>query len=559
VRLADYNQPSELSNLNFSELKSFSQELRRYIIDTVLEVGGHFAANLGVIELTVCLIKHFDPNHHPVVWDVGHQSYPYKILTNRKAQLPSIRQIDGLSGFPKIEESPLDYFGTGHSSTSISAMMGLATANLLKGNTSTHIAVIGDGALSGGMSLEALNNLSDTKINALIIFNDNGMGIDPNGGAIHKQSETGIAQFFDFFGLDYQGPIDGHDIEKLESALIEQKGKTGVRLLHIKTVKGKGYKPAEEEQIKWHSAPKFVKIQTQKNSKSWHHEFGDIILKKAKEDEDILGITPAMPTSSGMIRAMEKFPDRFIDVNIAEQHALTFAAGIAASGKKPIVGIYSTFLQRAYDQLIHDIALQNLGVTLCIDRAGLVGEDGPTHHGVFDIPMILSVPNFTLYAPCTISELNFAIDRSLENNTPSAIRYPKGAVPTLELVPDEYQWLNTHPGANVLLITTGKATELAVNGYPDNSNVFDHLHVLKIKPWPEIKLTKQYTHVITVEDGQIQGGFGQYACAQLKTNGATQHLGIEDHFVVHGKNSELYEVCGFSSQAICKLLRELIT
>ena len=558
MRLADYKEPSELSNLSTTELKVFSDELRKYVIETVLEVGGHFAANLGVIELTVCLLKHFDPINHPVIWDVGHQTYPYKILTNRKTQLPSIRQLHGLSGFPKREEHALDYFGTGHSSTSISAMMGLATANQLKGNTSTHIAIIGDGALSGGMSLEALNNLSDTHINALIIFNDNGMGIDPNGGAIHKQSDTDVAQFFEFFGLEYQGPIDGHDIEKLETALKEQKQKTGIRLLHIKTVKGKGYKPAEEEQTKWHSAPKFVKIQTQKATKSWHHAFGDLILEKAEVNEDILGITPAMPTSSGMIKAMKKFPDRFFDVNIAEQHALTFAAGIATTGKKPIVGIYSTFLQRAYDQLIHDIALQNLGVTLCIDRAGLVGEDGPTHHGVFDIPMILSLPNFTLYAPCTISELKFSIDCSLESNRPNAIRYPKGAVPTIELVPKEYQWLNTDPQARVLLITTGKATELAVDGYPENTKAFDHLHILRIKPWPEVQLTKQYTHVITVEDGQIQGGFGQWASSQLKISTSTQHLGVKDHFVVHGKNSELYELCGYSSQAIRKLLTALI-
>ena len=560
MKLSEYKGPSDLQSLDLESLDILAGDLRKYLIETVLEVGGHFAANLGVVELTLSILKHFHPEKHPIVWDVGHQSYPYKVLTGRKDALKNIRQQNGIAGFPKRSENSLDYFGTGHSSTSLSAMLGIAAGHQLSGNENRHIAIIGDGALSGGMSMEALNNLIDLPINCLIVFNDNGMGIDPNGGAIDRQSDEKIAELFSFFGLTYNGPIDGHDLAELNETFLGLSKKKGKDVVHVKTIKGKGYKPAEEEQTKWHSTPKFVKIQPQTPSTTWHNAFGEMIYEMAKEHSEIVGITPAMPTSSGMIKAMRTFPDRFFDVNIAEQHALTFAAGLAAAGNKPFVAIYSTFLQRAYDQLIHDIAIQNLPVVLCIDRAGLVGEDGPTHHGVFDISMILAVPNFQLFAPATTEELKHALEIQINSNQPSAIRYPKGSVSSIELIPQTHQYLLKNPKSKVLMISTGKATELANLAYQEgvNTESLDHLHILQIKPFPSITFDKSYDCVVTVEDGQIQGGFGHYCLSKIPFTGRVIHLGIQDEFVPHGKNENLYEMCGYGSNSIKELLQTLL-
>lgn len=559
-----YQDPKDLSILNLNDLPQFCEDLRTYIIDTILNSGGHFAANLGVVELCVTLMKSYPVPQHRYIWDVGHQSYPFKILTHRKEQIKYIRTFEGISGFPKLTESPFDSFGTGHSSTAISAAMGMAWAQYDKpiSQQNTVISIVGDGALTGGMSFEALNNLKNNPLDILIVFNDNGMGIDPNAGAIHQANATELQSWFEFFGLHYNGPVNGHDVFALTTAIESIQKVKGPKLLHVKTIKGKGYSPAEMEQTKWHSAPKYVKVQPHSSPKrAWHEAFGDAILDMATKHPNIMGITPAMPSSSGLSKAINAFPERFVDVTIAEQHALTFAAGIAQAGKKPFVAIYSTFLQRAYDQFIHDIALQELPVTVCIDRAGLVGEDGPTHHGAFDLAFLLPIPNIQLWSPGNENELVFALNESLNHHQTICIRYPKGALPTIKTAFNQpLTWLKQNVDSRILCITTGKTTELLGEIEEHLEPLFvDWLHLARIKPLPPITNLDSYTHIITIEDGIITGGMGNYLKQEVgsQTTAKWQHLGIDDAFITHGNNSILYELAGYGPKAILKQLQLL--
>lgn len=556
-----FNKLDDLQLIEENELPLFCNDLRAYIIEEILKQGGHFAANLGVVELTVALLRKFSPKNHPYIWDVGHQSYPYKILTDRKNEISHIRSYSGISGFPKITESNYDFFGTGHSSTALSAAMGMAWSRKSETNDPV-IAIVGDGALTGGMTFEALNNIKNQHLNVIIIFNDNGMGIDPNAGAVHQASNEMLKQWFEFYGLNYQGPIDGHNLSELTNSLNILASLNGPQLLHVKTIKGKGYLPAESEQTKWHSTPKYVKVDPQKTAaKSWHQAFGDAMMDLAEKYPNIYGITPAMPSSSGLAPLLKKFPERFIDVTIAEQHALTFAAGIAASGKKPFVAIYSTFLQRAYDQFIHDIALQRLPVVLCIDRAGLVGEDGPTHHGVFDLAFLLPIPDVEIWSPATETELIHALEHAYIQQHPVCIRYPKGALPQLTTdFSKPFTWMHRSDNHNILCITTGKSTSI-LGEIAEHLKQLDvsWLHVQQVKPFPQIHDNSQYKHIITIEDGSIIGGMGNYIHqGKFLTADEWHFLGTPDRFIPHGSNQELYQEAGFSSMRILEKIQELM-
>ncbi len=576
--IPEFPSPEKIKSLDNSQLENVAFELRQFIIDSILLQGGHFAANLGVIELTVALLNQFDTLHQPVVWDVGHQCYPYKILTDRKQHFETIRMFNGISGFPKISESPFDHFGTGHSSTSISAIMGMATASKLQGINQPHIAIIGDGALTGGMALEAFNNILSSNLNIIIILNDNNIGIDPNTGAISQNLKNNqhIKDFFEWYGLEYHGPIDGHNIPTLIESFKKLKAQSTPRLLHIKTTKGKGYEPAEKEQTRWHSAPKYDKFQPEKPSqekpKKWSDIFGETLKYVMVSNEKIIGISPAMTSSCGMSGCMEAFPNRIFDVGISEQHALTFAAGAAKQGLLPVVNIYSTFLQRAYDQFIHDIALQNLPVLLCIDRAGLVGEDGPTHHGAFDISFLLPIPNIRIFCPNSIEELESAFNWYIQNQTPCAIRYPRGNVAqdTLpkNLISHSHLIANNAPKTpnigSIAIVTCGNATNWAINAFSDQSHV-DLIHFNQVKPLEKLDTLKQYSKIITIEDGSIIGGFGQYIKSQFDIqhpdftgNQHWFHKGIPDQFVTHGSPSELLQMLKLDKIGLNNFLDSII-
>lgn len=564
--LSNIKHPNQIQGLSEKQLSELADELREYIIETILLHGGHFAANLGVIELTVALLNQYNLNHDAIIWDVGHQSYPYKVLTQRKDKLHSIRNFEGISGFPKIEESAFDHFGTGHSSTAISAAMGMAMAAIIDNELEKNfIAVVGDGALTGGMSYEALNNLMDSNLNITIVLNDNQIGIDPNTGALNHHL-TGsnfleVQNWFEWFGLDYVGPIDGHNIKELTNAFISLKKIKGPKLLHVKTIKGKGYTAAEKEQTRYHSTNRYVKIQPNDiPSKKWQDVFGDILIEVAKKYEHVVGITPAMPSSCGMLNAMNLFPNRFFDVGISEQHAVTFAAGLATKGKIPIVNIYSTFLQRAYDQIVHDVALQNLPIIFCIDRAGLVGGDGPTHHGAFDISFLNCIPNLEIFAPINAQELCDAICYGIECNKPIAIRYPKGTLQECDwTLPPNNSNIYFPPKTDlnnqkIAIISTGQASNIALQAIEDGDLNVDFLHFSQIKPLPTIELT-QYTTVITIEDGTINGGFGQALETNHSFEGQWIHLGIPDKFITHGSNEILYEIAGYGVNSIIKTVQ----
>ncbi|MEY4002302.1 MAG: 1-deoxy-D-xylulose-5-phosphate synthase [Bacteroidota bacterium] len=566
------NSAEDVSLLGTEDLLALSHECRQFLIDTILKHGGHFAGNLGVVELTVALLKVFNPADDPIIWDVGHQSYAYKVLTGRREHLKSIRSYGGIAGFPKRGENPADHFGTGHSSTAISAALGMAMASKIIGNdNNTHIAIVGDGALSGGMSFEALNNAAASKPNLLIIINDNQISIDAGTGAMNEHLaniQPGEPNLFTALNLDYHGPIDGHDLPLMLEKLQHLKSLKHPRVLHIKTTKGKGHAPAEAEQTKWHSTGKFVKIEARqsKESSKWHEVAGQCMLDIAKQHRHVAGITPAMPSGSGLVNCFQTYPDRFFDTGIAEQHAVTFAAGLAASGIKPFLFIYSTFLQRGYDQVIHDIALQNLPVVICIDRAGLVGEDGPTHHGAFDIPMLRCIPGLTILAPATATELYAMMQQAVYAEHPIVIRYPKGPVPELSWEFHREEML-THPGLclkegeHTAVISTGNATALAHEAFNINDTPAAHYHFPAIHPLRGdlfAQIGQHYAQIITVEDGCIAGGFGESVSQYLYQQGFTgkiTHLGIPDAFITHGSNDILYDECGYSPEKIAKAIQ----
>ena len=567
--LEHINLPKDLRQLKPDDLPQLAQELRRFIINIVATKEGHLGASLGVVELTIALHYVFNTPKDELIWDVGHQAYGHKILTGRKDVFETNRQLGGISGFPKRSESEYDSFGVGHSSTSISAALGMAIASQLKGEDKQHIAVIGDASIASGMAFEGLNHAGVTDANLLVILNDNAIGIDPSVGAL-KQYLTNVKKgtekqdnIFEALNFNYSGPIDGHDLPLLLSELKRLKTVKGPKFLHLITTKGKGLKQAELDQVKYHAPGKFDAKTGELIAKSgpslppkFQDVFGETIVELALKNDKIVGITPAMPTGSSLKYMMETLPKRAFDVGIAEQHAVTLAAGMATQGLIPFCNIYSTFLQRAYDQIIYDVALQNLPVIFCLDRAGLVGEDGATHHGVFDLAYLNCIPNLVIFAPSNAIALrNIMYTAQLGINFPMAIRYPRGRGHLLDWKkPFEKieigKGICLKEGTDIAILSIGtllKNVEDAVDllNQPDSIGYYDMQFV---KPLDEALLHEifsSYKAIITIEDGTIVGGFGASILAFANTNNYKQTivtLGIEDQFIEHGTVNELQQL-----------------
>ena len=581
------SNPEDLRKLNRTQLPQLAKELRDFIIDIVSTKEGHLGASLGIVELTIALHYLFDTPNDLLVWDVGHQAYGHKILTGRKETFHTNRQFGGIAGFPTRKESNFDAFGVGHSSTSISAALGMAIASNLKGETKKqHIAVIGDASIASGMAFEALNHAGVSNANLLIILNDNAIGIDPSVGALKEYltkvktdrklaAQNNIIKALNF---DYSGPIDGHNLPKILSELERLKSVKGPKFLHIITTKGKGLQQAEEDQVTYHAPGKFDKISGERIKKEaslytkYQDVFGKTLVELAEKNDKIVGITPAMLTGSSLKFMLEKFPERTFDVGIAEQHAVTLAAGMVTQGLIPFCNIYSTFLQRAYDQVIHDVALQNLPVIFCLDRAGLVGEDGATHHGVFDLAYLRCIPNLIIFAPRNEIELRnilFTAQKGLKN--PIAIRYPRGTGKLLEWQKSfEDIEIGTGTcltkGSNVAILTIGTIAENVINALEliSETNIFSHYDMRFVKPLDKNLLEEifaNHTFIITVEDGVLKGGFGssilEFAAEnnyphQIKT------LGIPDIFIEHGTVSQLQHIIGLDPKSLSNLLNSYV-
>lgn len=574
--------PSDLRKLNVNQLPQLAQELRDFIIDIVSVKEGHLGASLGVVELTIALHYVFHTPEDLLVWDVGHQAYGHKILTGRKSVFHTNRQLNGISGFPKRSESDYDTFGVGHSSTSISAALGMAIASQLKGENKHHIAVIGDASIASGMAFEGLNHAGVTDANLLVILNDNAIGIDPSVGAlknyltaVKEGKNPKVNNMIKSLNFDYSGPIDGHDIFALISELERLKKVKGPKFLHVITTKGKGLQKAEEDQVKYHAPGKFDKITGEIHLKEESHlppkfqdVFGLTLVELAKQNEKIIGITPAMPTGSSLKFMMDIFPERAFDVGIAEQHAVTLSAGMATQGMVVFCNIYSTFLQRAYDQVIHDVALQNLPVIFCLDRAGLVGEDGATHHGVFDLAYLRCIPNMIIFSPRNEIELrNILYTAQLGLNHPIAIRYPRGRG---EIVDWQKPFQKIEIGKATLL-KKGSKTAILSNGFIgrnvtlaiteiSNATLFSHYDFSFVKPLDEELLHsifKEYENIVTIEDGTIIGGFGS-AIAEFKSKykykNDVQILGIPDQFIEQGTVEELQRFSEISVENLIVVL-----
>lgn len=585
--LENINTPLDLRDLKEEELTQLAQELRRFIIDIVATKEGHLGASLGVVELTIALHYIFNTPKDLLVWDVGHQAYGHKILTGRRDNFETNRQLNGLSGFPKREESEYDTFGVGHSSTSISAALGMAIASNLKGETEKqHIAVIGDASIASGMAFEGLNHAGVTKANLLVILNDNAIGIDPSVGALkeyltkarvgYKPSRDNIIEALNF---KYFGPVDGHDLKGLLKVLEEMKAIKGPTFLHVITKKGKGLKKAEEDQVKYHAPGKFepntgelLKYDTDGLPLKYQDVFGLSLVELAEKNEKIIGITPAMPTGSSLKYMMKTFPERAFDVGIAEQHAVTLSAGMATQGFVVYCAIYSTFLQRAYDQLIHDVALQKLPVIFCLDRAGLVGEDGATHHGVFDIAYARCIPNLMIAAPANEVELrNLLYTAQLGLDAPLIIRYPRGRGVLNEWkLPFEKVKIGKgeciKEGSDLAVLSIGNMAgnvETAIKQLLSPGKVA-HYDMKFVKPIDEELLKgifKKYSKIITVEDGVKKGGFGsvilEYA-ASLGYKGDIEILGVPDEFIEQGSVDQLQEICGIHVEGIQEKIKSMI-
>jgi 1-deoxy-D-xylulose-5-phosphate synthase len=579
--LTQVNSPHDLKKLSLGVLPQLCQELRRSIIDTVATKGGHLGANLGTIELTVAIHYVFDLPYDKLVWDVGHQSYAHKILTGRRHNFDTIRQWGGLSGFPKRDESIYDDFGTGHSSTSISAVLGMAVASSHKALMRNHIAVIGDGAMTGGMAFEALNHLGDTDQNVLVILNDNNMSIDPNVGALRhhlSQSKTNTSKsIFEHLNINYQGPIDGHQVIKLVEVLEELKYVTGPRLLHCLTMKGKGFEPAEKSQTRWHAPGKFDSTtgEIKKNTfvtpqpLKYQDVFGKTILELAQLNPYIVGVSPAMLSGGSLSIMKETMPDRVFDVGIAEQHAVTFSAGMATQGLTVFCNIYSSFLQRAYDQVIHDVCLQKLPVVFCIDRAGLVGSDGPTHHGLYDIAFLRCIPNMIVAAPINEIELRnlmftAQLSKIQENHKAFAIRYPRGEgrlvnwqQPFEEIAIGRGQILKEGHQIIILSIgTIGNVAAEAIESLALEGIKIGHFDMRFVSPI-DIDLihhaAQQYEIIITIEDGTLPGGFGSAvseALHLLNYHNRLVCMGVPNEIIHHGEPHQQFDYCELSSKHI---------
>jgi 1-deoxy-D-xylulose-5-phosphate synthase len=572
--LQNIQLPADLKKLDENQLPALTTELRQYLIDTISVYGGHFAANLGVVELTVALHYVLNTPDDKLVWDVGHQAYAHKILTGRRDNFQTNRLLGGVSGFPKIAESEYDAFGTGHSSTSVSAVLGMAIASKLLGEKRHHVAVIGDGALTGGLAFEALNHAGAENADILVILNDNSISIDANTVAIHEYKK-----YFESLKFNYYGPVNGHDTLGLVSQIKEALNHPGPKLLHCHTVKGKGFEPAEKEQTKWHAPGVFDKISGQIEKKpvngpqpaKYQDVFGNTLLELAKLNPKIVGITPAMPSGSSMNIMMEVLPDRAFDVGIAEQHAVTFSAGLATQGLVPFCNIYSTFMQRAYDQVIHDVCVQNLPVIFCLDRAGLAGADGPTHHGAFDLAFMRCLPNMIVAAPMNEEELrNLMYTAQLNPKHPFTIRYPRGngelpnwQTPFAAIEVGKGRVVNEGNDIAVLSVgTVGNMVQTAIKNIDGKVSVA-HYDMRFVKPIDEgllHQIAQKFTKIITVEDGCLQGGFGSAVLEFMADNGyspAIKRLGIPDNFITQGTQKELYRICGYDAEGIEKTILEL--
>ena len=624
--MANIDSPADLRKLNKSQLVQVSSELRQFIVDNVSVYGGHFGASLGVAEMTVALHYVFNTPEDQLVWDVGHQAYGHKILTGRKEKFYTNRLYNGLSGFPKRKESEYDTFGVGHSSTSISAALGMAVASKYRGDENKqHIAVIGDGAMTGGIAFEAMNQAGVTNTNLLIILNDNCMSIDPNVGAlkdyltdittsqaynkvrdevwnllgkmsrfgsnareIASKVETSIKSFlikpsnlFESLNLRYFGPIDGHDVNHMVSIFDDLKKIPGPKLLHCVTVKGKGYKPAEKDQTKWHAPGKFDKVTGEirktvpdaAEPPKYQQVFGETIVELAKKNDKIMGITPAMPSGSSLNIMMKEMPDRAFDVDIAEQHAVTFSAGLATQGLVPFCNIYSTFMQRGYDQVIHDVCIQNLHVVFCLDRAGFAGADGPTHHGAYDLAYMRCIPNMVVSAPMNEAELrNLMYTAQLPREGAFSIRYPRGkGVMTDWKTPLEEIEVGTGrvitEGEELAILTIGHVGNYAaqVTKQLTGQGIHPgHYDMRFVKPLDEALLHKifsKYKKIITVEDGCLMGGFGSAVLEFMSENNyhaQVKRLGIPDRIVEHGEQIQLQNECGFGPDGIAAAVKEML-
>lgn len=629
--LSQIETPDDLRRLDTAQLPQVSQELRQYIIDLVSVYGGHFGASLGVVELTVALHYVFNTPQDQLVWDVGHQAYGHKILTGRRDNFHTNRLYGGLSGFPKRKESKYDAFGVGHSSTSISAALGMAVGAKLKGAENQHsIAVIGDGAMTGGMAFEAMNHAGGLKnTNMLIILNDNCMSIDPNVGALKEyltdittshtynrvkdevwnllgkmshfgksarevvaRVEDGLkatllrqSNLFESLNLRYFGPIDGHDVDHLVHVLNDLKNIPGPKLLHCVTVKGKGFAPAEKDQTKWHAPGKFDKITGEIFKKipdkpqppKYQDVFGNTLVELAEQNPKIVGVTPAMPSGSSMNIMMKAMPDRAFDVGIAEQHAVTFSAGMATQGAVVFCNIYSTFMQRAYDQVIHDVCIQELPVVFCLDRAGFAGADGPTHHGAYDIAFMRCIPNMIVATPMNEQELRnlmftAQLDATQRGKQAFTIRYPRGegVMPQWQTPLEKIeigQGRKVRDGEDVAILTVGHIGNYAVKScemLEKEGISAAHYDLRFVKPLDEELLHEvfqKFDKVITVEDGCIQGGMGSAVLEFMADHGYAarlKRLGIPDRIVEHGEQIELHRECGFDAEGIVQTAREII-
>lgn len=583
-RFKRIQSPKELRKLSPDLLKYFSDELRKEIIHTLSSGEGHLGSSLGAVELSVALHYCFDTPSDVLIWDVGHQAYVHKMLTGRRNSFKSIRKKNGISGFPKREESEYDTFGTGHAGTAISAVLGMAISAKLQNKKRHHIAIVGDASIVNGMAFEALNHLGTTKANVLIILNDNSMGIDPSVGAFKnyltdiKKGNSKVPDFFQSLNLKYEGPIDGHNLESLISSFHQQKKKSGPRILHVITTKGKGLPSAEKEKVIYHAPGKFDPVTGKLNPSPEHKKIkfqnivGETLLNLAKKNKKIIAITPAMPTGSGLVNMMNKLPNQCIDVGIAEQHAVTLSAGMATQGMIPFCVIYSTFLQRAYDQIIHDVALQKLPVIFCIDRAGIVGHDGPTHHGVFDIAYLRGIPNIQIVAPRNAKILqNLIYTVQMGVKSPLAIRYPRGFSELNEISFDfkKIKWgqgKQLKKGGTIAILTIGTLAEkidLAMLKV-ENSKAFAHFDLCFIKPLDEVllhKIFKTYKAVIVFEEGIKKGGVGSAVLEFAAQNGYSIPIkteGIDDRFVSHGKTFDLLNEIGLDAETISNKLNLLL-
>ncbi|OUS01378.1 1-deoxy-D-xylulose-5-phosphate synthase [Flavobacteriales bacterium 33_180_T64] len=585
-RLLDHiNFPKDLRQLNSNELPQLAKELREFIITIVATKEGHLGASLGVVELTLALHFVFDTPKDILVWDVGHQAYGHKILTGRKDNFHTNRQQGGISGFPKRDESDYDAFGVGHSSTSISAALGMAIASQLKGEDKQHIAIIGDASIASGMAFEGLNHAGVTNANLLVILNDNAIGIDPSVGAL-KQYLTNVKKgkekqdnIFEALNFDYSGPVDGHDLPALIAELERLKTVKGPKFLHVITTKGKGLKQAEDDQVKYHAPGKFnaktgdlFPKEAIEQAPKFQDVFGYTIVELAKTNPNIVGITPAMPTGSSLKYMMEQIPERAFDVGIAEQHAVTLAAGMVTQGLVPFCNIYSTFLQRAYDQLIHDVALQDLPVIFCLDRAGLVGEDGATHHGIFDLAYLRCIPNMIIFAPRNEIELrNIMYTAQLGLNHPIAIRYPRGRG---HIIDWKLPFSTIEIGKGIQLKKGKKIAILSIGTIANNikeailscntPEMISHYDMRFIKPIDETLLHsifKTHEYIITVEDGTITGGFGSAIlefASNYDYNIPLKTLGIPDNFIEHASIKQQHQSIKIDAENLCVLFNSII-